>query len=137
MGDLNNDGAEEIGISSYTDNVLYVIWGKPTPATFTNLALASISVGVGLRVTHVNNSIARGSLGIGDINNDTYDDFAFGVLDLFKVVIIYGSSSLTSLLNLDASTLNGVNGFYMTAAGATTWMGYRYLGGFDINNDGR
>jgi hypothetical protein len=76
LGDINKDGAKDIGIGSPNSSKYYVVFGHKSPYTFTDVDLASMVAGVGVTFTDGAFKVGMGHNWIGDINNDGFDDFA-------------------------------------------------------------
>jgi hypothetical protein len=138
LGDVNNDGAKDIGIASPNDSKFYLIFGHKIPYTFSNVNLASMAVGIGVTFTDGTLKVGLGHNSIGDINKDGFDDFAVSGFYLPSLIyIIFGSSTLNSSNTFNLGTVGGSTGFKITASGISNHFGWRIVGGFDINNDTR
>ncbi len=98
LGDLNNDGYDDFGISSfnwdtYKGNV-YLLWGGDSISWENRLTLSSDTTEDFFGITMAN---------IGDINNDDYDDIAVGARDAItgtgtgKVYIYFGGQDMDNI----------------------------------------
>ena len=98
LGDLNNDGYDDFGISSfnwdtYKGNV-YLLWGGDSISWENRLTLSSDTTEDFFGITMAN---------IGDINNDDYDDIAVGARDAVtgtgtgKVYIYFGGQDMDNI----------------------------------------
>lgn len=126
IGDINNDGIDDVIVSSYLGNN-YVVFGSHEgfPATLDPSTLDG-SNGFNIN-TPTSNSDRRNKISrAGDINGDGISDLIIGVSDASYVV--YGSREGFSS-NFDVSTLNGSNGFTINS-------GYPVSDAGDINADG-
>jgi hypothetical protein len=134
-GDVNGDGYDDILVSG-TDHA-YVVFGRASPSS---LDLASFNNVNGFRITglpagsHLGGSVASA----GDVNGDGYDDIIVGAN--FKgnphegaAYVIFGSANP---VDVDVTTLNGSNGFSLSATpGVEAYVGGSVSGG-DLNRDG-
>jgi len=125
-GDFNNDGFEDIIIGAYGYNSYrgrsYVYFGGEDADNVADLTLT----GEDYEDAHFGWSVA----GIGDINNDGYDDFAVGAIYYAtnlpgKVYVYYGGAEPDSLVDV-----------VINQNIANDWLGYFINPGGDVNNDG-
>gem|GEM_PF-3892056 len=140
VGDINNDGFEDIIIGSGpSTNVFiqqsYIIYGKPSSV---NIDLLSLSPKKGFSIS---GSYGLSVSGAGDFNNDGYADFTIGVPNASPnrlasagiSYLIYGGSELT---NINLATLTFSQGLSISGAQAGENSGYSLSGAGDINGDG-
>lgn len=73
--------------------------------------------------------------GTGDINGDGKPDLMVGAHSTSKSYVIFGSDNFTA--TLDTSSLNGSNGFTVTAASSNIFFGTQIAGIGDVNGDGK
>jgi hypothetical protein len=71
------------------------------------------------------------------VNGDGIDDFALANRDTSKVYVIYGRTTLDDTMTLDPQPIDATKGSVMTAATMTMFFGFRIVGGFDLNKDGK
>ena len=109
-GDVNNDGYDDILITSTASNdylgAVYVHSGK------TGLILYIIDG----NLSSYGNGFGRTCGGVGDINNDGNDDFVVSVPSKDQTILFSG---------IDGSVLRTIS-----------YLGYAYDGAGDVNNDG-
>lgn len=79
--------------------------------------------------------------GLGDLNGDGFGDFAIGSPDAEfgegAVYVIYGNADLGgSITEIDATLLDGNNGFVINGFGQNDLAGTSIAGGFDFDGDG-
>ena len=134
-GDINGDGIDDMLIADapLSGNAhVHVVYGSENAS---NIDLTNLETTEGFTIGSITgtaggNPIALASL--GDINNDGYDDFMYGVsyddtagTDAGKVVIVHGGDSLG---NTTSTTISGL------AAGDNFGSAVANLG--DVNGDG-
>jgi len=139
IGDINNDGLEDVVISSdYTlidgndfTGKAFVVFG--TEDTFNSeFDLNSLDGENGFIVEGVEEGERRGgaNAGVGDINGDGIDDVVIGSTSSNKdMIVIYGRTSFPAVLK--SSDINGSNGFRIEFSGSYS---VDDLG--DVNGDG-
>jgi hypothetical protein len=151
--DINKDGYSDLIISadgfSYsgrTDSgAIYVLFGKTTGFTDIDLAttdLCTTNQGFTIFGAISSDQIGLSSAqGIGDINGDSYPDFAFSSRladrnnnnDCGITYVIYVKSE--NYTDIDLAILDNSQGFSITGAAAGDYSG-RSPSGTDVNNDG-
>lgn len=157
LGDINGDGIDDFGIiySKYEYQYASIFYGSSNIAT--NLSYPSNNTEANHTFTfnHTNHYLYNGKIaGLGDINNDGYDDISFSmpqfsgyelgspIYNIGRVYIILGNSniSVNNIGTLDqynsnyTSDIDGTNGFYIEGSSENDQVGYT-LGGYDINGD--
>ncbi|MHA7060039.1 integrin alpha, partial [Aquimarina sp. M1] len=131
LGDINGDDIDDLAIGSSGD--IMVIYGKITPFNPTfNIDYADGVDGFLIQGANTANEIAN----LGDINGDDIDDFAIGRASFSAAVwVIFGrSQSFPSTIN--ASWLDGNNGFAIERYSSSLIPGFLVGGAGDINSDG-
>lgn len=117
VGDVNGDGRMDFVVgapgasASYLDaGAAYLIFGG---SSVTDLGSMMISDGIVMNGAVANEMMGRNVAGIGDFNNDGYDDFAMsapGNAGVGSVRIVFGSATLTQATWTSSSmVLTGVN----------------------------
>ena len=125
-GDFNNDGFEDLIVGAYGYNHYrgrsYIYYGGENPDNEVDITFA----GEDIEDSNFGWSVA----GIGDINNDGYDDVAVGAIFYAtnlpgKFYIYYGGANPDSLVDVVINQNN-----------ANDWLGYFITAAGDVNNDG-
>lgn len=135
-GDLNNDGIDDIAIgsaNSVPSGEYYIVFGSASE-TAANTNLGTLNGANGFVLT--GDSFGTSANSAGDLNGDGTDDLI--VSSPNKSYVIFGSSSGFGP-SLGISSLDGTNGFSISAAGvpqATGSQGRSVQNAGDINNDG-
>gem|GEM_PF-5106202 len=139
-GDINNDGIDDLTVSSFQNNEVYVVFGNNHVGSAGSLELSELDGSNGfvlngfeeLSVDAQNISVSNA----GDINNDGIDDLigSFVVfendLTVRKNYVLFGANHVGSSGNLAISDLDGSNGFFLNGGGRSV------SNAGDINNDG-
>jgi hypothetical protein len=143
-GDINNDGYDDFLIGARESagggqlrGTVYVVFGRSGATPFdATTALSSLSGSQGFAINGVSDyqSLGTALSGVGDINNDGFDDFIIGTYGKDPAAfVIFGSASLTSV---DLTALNGANGFAITGTPQNSYAGAAVSGAGDFNGDG-
>lgn len=122
VGDLNNDGFDDIAIGAYNSGIVYVFYGNKSDENNPDLILESES-------PLFNNAISSA----GDLNNDGFDDLIYigspyrsDSNDQFNdIYIFYGGEKM--IPKPDLIIQNRINGL---------GLAYHVNGSSDLNNDG-
>jgi hypothetical protein len=146
-GDINNDGYNDIVVTApahgttgglYGNGAVYIKYGRELP--FGDGSFDSFDVkinGVEDGDLFGGSSFTGTALAVGDINNDSYEDIIIGasgididgLADAGKTYILYGSGSLSSVINLSGTTdieISGASRYQSPSSIITT----------DLNTDG-
>ena len=145
VGDVNGDGFADVavlayGYGDYSDGAVYVVFGK-NGGFGASLTLNDLDGTDGFRVYGTSNYAGfRDVTGIGDLNNDGFDDFMFGAeqhdgenADTGVAYVVYGKASGWS--NFTTGSINGTNGFRINGLVSTGQLGFS-LDASDVNGDG-
>jgi len=125
-GDFNNDGFEDLIVGGYGYNHYrgrsYIYFGGEDPDNIADVTFASEDV--------EDSNFGWSVSGIGDINNDGFDDVAVGAIFYAtgmpgKVYVYYGGANPDSIVDV-----------VITQNVANDWLGYFVSTAGDINNDG-
>ncbi len=110
-GDVNDDGFDDFLITSENIRAVHLFLGDADPASITRVVIPS-----------PDDERSTSAYGVGDVNNDGYDDFLVGALWDNVAWLYFGGDSVDSTPDM---TMNGSGDFGFTVAP---------LG--DINSDG-
>jgi hypothetical protein len=140
IGDVNKDGYSDIITSAFNANggrgISYVIYGK---SNIGNIVLSELTLEQGFYISGAINNDHSGNAadGVGDINNDGFDDIIIGAPNANNYAgisyVLYGGSNLT---NVALSSLNTDRGFAIKGANDGDSSGYSVAGVGDVNEDG-
>ena len=151
-GDLNGDGIDDLVLSAWTSNTVYVLFGLDTPAgggAFpTPIDLTELDPGESLRLDGDVSEFAGCSVaGVGDINGDGIDDLAIGaraalVDGEFQAGVAYvvfgrdASGGNPFPATIELRNLDGTDGFRVEGFGRFHLAGDAVAPAGDLNNDG-
>lgn len=137
IGDFNGDHINDMLIVPTFNSTAYIVYGIqgdfPSSVDLTNLVASG--GGVAINVGAFSTSIDAGTY-LGDVNGDGIADILIAEVTTFpttqnKFVVVFGSNNPSS--NIDLSTMNGNNGFVLSAPSHSSIVGPT---GVDINGDG-
>ncbi|WP_370338064.1 Ig-like domain-containing protein [Parvularcula marina] len=154
-GDVNGDGFADILISSPGDDGqgsggsyggqgrAYVVLGTDQARASFGSIQDEIAANQAFSVYGYSNStnygFSRTASGAGDINGDGFDDIIIGASYSSSVgaitYVIFGSNSLAGT-DVDATAVDGTNGFLIDATGVSTGLGRSVATAGDFNGDG-
>ena len=153
-GDVNADGIDDLIIGAEradpggntSAGESYVVFGGASVGSGGSLNLSALSGSNGFIFNGIDNFDESGISvsGIGDFNGDGIADLAVGAPyadpggrnAAGEVYIVFGSASLGSGGTLNASALNGTNGFVINGDDAKDHIGGWVAGAGDVNGDG-
>ena len=137
-GDVNNDGIEDFAIASTNHasglGAAYVIFG--TASGFpSSLQLTSLDGTNGFKIAGSSAAANLGRVaGIGDINNDGYDDLLLGGPSSSAALIVYGGPNGSKSL-VSTNPVSAADGVLIAGPGSTFFGGAVDSAG-DFNGDG-
>lgn len=131
IGDTDNDGNGDFLVSSRVDTGhVYLFLGSSISPPASNIPITSADT----HILGANISTGDAMAPLGDVNSDTYDDFAIGApfydAGPGKVFAVFGRQIWPSELDIEGSE----GGWKGTSS--KFWSGSSVAGG-DVNNDGR
>lgn len=155
-GDVNNDGYDDILLSNYTNNNLYVLFGqsaanwdadKTTAAVGSTPDIVDIDTRVAaggtesVKFTNGGSNIGRYTLAVADINGDgTYKDIIFNNGNYFYVYYGKTAASWASPDLSAAGSYDGTDGFrFDVVTTKPAWLSSPMTKAMvaDVNNDGK
>jgi hypothetical protein len=150
-GDVNGDGASDLivgcGEASFSSKsqagTTYVVFGRST--MFATVGLSAFSAGsVGFRIFGAAASDQSGHSvsGAGDVNGDGYSDVILGAQRYGgsnrpgAAYVIFGHSNATAFTDINLAALSSSQGFRITGAAASSYIGESVSCAGDFNHDG-
>lgn len=152
VGDINNDGIDDLSVSKATQNDefgndifsdSYVIFGSGQPF-MSNFDLSTLNGSNGFKIPSIDSLWLTSGDGAnvnaaGDINHDGIDDLVIGYGGVNngagQAYVIYGKSEAFNA-SFDLSSLNGTNGFSINSLKNYGFVGARINTIGDVNADG-
>ncbi|WP_378183441.1 gliding motility-associated C-terminal domain-containing protein [Aquimarina sp. SS2-1] len=149
IGDINNDGVDDIIIAAPSDDVIFSNSGR-SYVIFGNSSISSLDVSVldGNNGFFINGFAQSSGFGTkvsnaGDVNNDGIDDLILGfpnydegvITNVGRICVVYGNDSGFSS-SVDLNMLNGGNGFSIVGVEEGATFGFSVGTAEDFNNDG-
>lgn len=134
VGDINNDGFDDIGIGATSRSTAYVVFGTNTRSSV-EFDLSSLDGTNGFELDGVSR-FGSSIRNAGDINGDDIDDLIVGASDSREAFVVFGQDGGSFPALLQISDLNGTNGFKLTGTQTSNIRGYNVSTAGDINGDG-
>lgn len=151
-GDINNDGTNDLIIGTFTQNITgetgraFVLFGGSAVGSTGTVDLSGLDGTNGFVVEGIDANDLAGSAvsDLGDINDDGIDDFLVGASGADgtasgsgEVYIVFGSTSVVTGGVLNASSLDGTNGFVINGPNLASFLSrYAMRSRVDFNEDG-
>jgi VCBS repeat-containing protein len=151
-GDVNGDGIDDVLIGAFRASTqgpgfdtgaAYVVFGHIGPFA-SSLGLAGLDGSNGFRIAGAGRDDEAGISvsGAGDVNGDGFDDVVIGAFfadpngtSSGASYVVFGHAGPFAA-NLNASALDGTNGFAINGEAAGDWLGRSVSGAGDVNGDG-
>ncbi len=147
-GDINSDGYADIvigqtglswGYNKFENNReggIFVLFGKSTYSS--EFLLSDLDGNDGIRILGIDRNHQTGNSvdGVGDVNNDGFDDLIVGTQNAGKSFLVFGKDSghqTTSYF----SDLDDSKGIVFDGSDEHSFNGASVSGGGDVNGDGR
>ena len=147
-GDVNGDGIDDIIIGAWSASPhspycgqSYVVYGGT--ALPSNFELSALNGANGFRINGISAADRSGwsVSGAGDVNGDEFDDILIGAWtadphgpQTGQSYVVYGGSAVPA--TVEASALNGPNGFIVNGISTYDYSGLSVSGAGDVNGDG-
>jgi len=150
VGDMNGDGFDDIALSApaaspdfrFVAGESYVVYGGPALPAALELAALDGTNGVLLKGADVRDQSGECVAGLGDIDNDGFDDLLIGATlgdpggfeQSGEAYVVLGGPTLPSEVEL--ASLDGSNGMRLEGVGEGDFAGFGCGGGGDFDGDG-
>ncbi|MGB4191944.1 MAG: FG-GAP-like repeat-containing protein [Rickettsiales bacterium] len=149
IGDIDNDGYDDIIVGAYNDNGGYPFLNCGT-LYYNCYGYSWIYLGsktnykafISVEGIHYGDQSGWSVSGAGDVNGDGYPDIIIGApsadyktaaTDVGAAYVVYGNKTLH---NINLSSLNSATGFAIYGGAAGSKTGYSVSGAGDVNGDG-
>jgi len=142
VGDLNNDGIDDLFVRGAGTADSYIIFGNANIADNGFIDPGQLGSSERLLITSGNGGTSSvTATRAGDVNGDGFSDVLIANdkstnAGLFTEVVIFGGSDVGSNGTIDMDLLDGSDGFGITGPAAGQYSTGRISGAGDINGDG-
>ncbi len=145
-GDINGDHVDDLVLYPYTTGEVYVVFGRDGSAFPPTVNCSTLDGSNGFVVRNFPGDPSYSKVysagGCGDVNGDGLSDLVIGMPYAIpsglsqrgQAFVVFGRTSFPAVV--DATTLNGSNGFTIDAIANLDFLGWDVCGAGDVNGDG-
>jgi len=137
--DFNGDGYADVVVGAPKANTATVFYGMSSRALPSTLSASGVSAAHGFTIHHSKTSdswpkaaLGTAVAGVGDLNDDGFDDVAVGAPSKDFICVILGSAA--GVASYDCANL-GDAGFTADRKGSASSFGHSIAGAGDVNGD--